>query len=301
MELSRFRGTGTALVTPFSQDGSIDRERFAEHVEAQIAGGVEFLVPCGTTGESATMTAQEQREVIALTVEAARGARGARGRAAVMAGAGGNKTDDVVSRARAAEDAGADAILSVSPYYNKPTPAGLYGHYRAIAEAVGIPVFVYNVPGRTGSNVSAATLLRLAEIENIAGVKEASGDLEQMMTIIAGRPAGFLVLCGDDALTLPLLAAGGDGVISVVANQAPALMSGLVRAALAGDLAEARGLHYKLLPLMQANFIESNPIPVKTALELMGRGAAHFRLPLAPLEKRHIGALKAALERAGLL
>ncbi len=295
MELSRFRGTGTALVTPFGRDGSIDRERFAEHVEAQIAGGVEFLVPCGTTGEGATMTAEEQREVIALTVEAARG------RAAVMAGAGGNKTDEVVSRARAAEEAGADAILSVSPYYNKPTPAGLYGHYRAIAEAVGIPVFVYNVPGRTGSNVSAGTLLRLAEIENIAGVKEASGDLEQMMTIIAGRPAGFLVLSGDDALTLPLLAAGGDGVISVVANEAPALMSGLARAALAGDMAEARELHYKLLPLMQANFIESNPIPVKTALELMGRGAAHFRLPLAPLERNNIGTLKAALERAGLL
>jgi 4-hydroxy-tetrahydrodipicolinate synthase len=295
MELSRFRGTGTALVTPFGRDGSIDRERFAEHVEAQIAGGVEFLVPCGTTGEGATMTAEEQREVIALTVEAARG------RAAVMAGAGGNKTDEVVSRARAAEEAGADAILSVSPYYNKPTPAGLYGHYRAIAEAVGIPVFVYNVPGRTGSNVSAGTLLRLAEIENIAGVKEASGDLEQMMTIIAGRPAGFVVLSGDDALTLPLLAAGGDGVISVVANEAPALMSGLARAALAGDMAEARELHYKLLPLMQANFIESNPIPVKTALELMGRGAAHFRLPLAPLERNNIGTLKAALERAGLL
>lgn len=295
MELSRFRGTGTALVTPFGRDGSIDRERFAEHVEAQIAGGVEFLVPCGTTGEGATMTAEEQREVIALTVEAARG------RAAVMAGAGGNKTDEVVSRARAAEQAGADAILSVSPYYNKPTPAGLYGHYRAIAEAVGIPVFVYNVPGRTGSNVSAGTLLRLAEIENIAGVKEASGDLEQMMTIIAGRPAGFVVLSGDDALTLPLLAAGGDGVISVVANEAPALMSGLARAALAGDMAEARELHYKLLPLMQANFIESNPIPVKTALELMGRGAAHFRLPLAPLERNNIGTLKAALERAGLL
>ncbi len=295
MELSRFRGTGTALVTPFKQDGSIDRERFAQHVEAQLAGAVEFVVPCGTTGEGATLSADEQREVIALAVETANG------RAAVMAGAGGNKTDEVVGRARAAQEVGADAILSVSPYYNKPPPAGLYGHYKAIAEAVNVPVFVYNVPGRTGSNVDAATLLRIAEIENIAGVKEASGDIEQVMTIIAGRPDGFLVISGDDALTLPIIAAGGDGVISVVANEAPALMSDLVRAALAGDLETARALHYKLLPLMQVNFIESNPIPAKTALEYMGRGPAHFRLPLAPLEAKNVDALRAALEQAGLL
>jgi len=295
MELNRFRGTGTALVTAFKEDGSIDRERFAEHVEAQISGGVEFLVPCGTTGEGATMTPQEQLEVIALAVEVAKG------RAAVMAGAGGNKTDEVAGRARAAQEAGADAILSVSPYYNKPTPAGLFGHYKAVAEAVDLPVFVYNVPGRTGSNVAAETLLHIAEIENIVGVKEASGDLEQMMVIIASRPQDFLVLSGDDALTLPAIAAGGDGVISVVANQAPALMSGLVRAALAGDMAEAREIHYRLLPLMQVNFIESNPIPVKTALEYMGRGPAYFRLPLAPLDPGHAGALRAALEQVGIL
>lgn len=295
MELSRFRGTGTALVTPFRPDGSLDRDAFIRHVEVQIAGGVEFLVPCGTTGESATMTPEEQRAVVALTVEAARG------RVAVMAGAGGNKTDDVVARARAAQEAGADAILSVSPYYNKPPPAGLYAHYREIARAVDVPVFVYNVPGRTGSNVAPETLLRLAEIDNIAGVKEASGDLDQIMTILAGRSADFLVLSGDDALTLPILAAGGDGVISVVANEAPDLMSELVRAALAGEIARARALHYRLLPLMRANFIESNPVPVKTALEMMGRMPAHFRLPLAPLDESHIVPLQAALKRVGLL
>jgi len=295
MELNRFRGTGTALVTPFKEDGSIDRERFAQHIEAQVEGGVEFVVPCGTTGEGATMSADEQREVIALAVETAKG------RVGVMAGAGGNKTDEVMGRAQAAQEVGADAILSVSPYYNKPTPAGLYGHYKAIAEAVDIPVFVYNVPGRTGSNVDAATLLRIAEIEKIAGVKEASGNIEQVMTIIGGRPDGFLVISGDDALTLPIIAAGGDGVVSVVANEAPAAMSDLVRAALTGDFEKARALHYKLLPLMQANFIESNPIPAKTALEFMGRGPANFRLPLAPLETEHVGALRAALERAGLL
>jgi 4-hydroxy-tetrahydrodipicolinate synthase len=295
MELNRFRGTGTALVTPFKQDGSIDRERFAQHVEAQIAGGVEFVVPCGTTGEGATMSADEQREVIQLAVDTANG------RAAVMAGAGGNKTDEVLERARAAQEVGADAILSVSPYYNKPTPAGLYGHYKAIAEAVDVPVFVYNVPGRTGSNVDARTLHRIAELDNIAGVKEASGDVEQVMTIIGTRRDDFLVISGDDALTLSIIAAGGDGVISVVANEAPALMSGMVRAALGGDFDEAREIHYRLLPLMQVNFIESNPIPVKTALEFMGRGPANFRLPLAPLEASHGDALRDALQRAGLL
>lgn len=295
MELNRFRGTGTALVTPFAQDGAIDRERFVQHVEAQIKGEVEFLVPCGTTGESATMSGEEQRDVIALTVETSKG------RVPVMAGAGGNKTDEVVSRARAAQEAGADAILSVSPYYNKPTPAGLFRHYQAIATAVDVPVFVYNVPGRTGSNIKAETLRRLTEIENIRGVKEASGDLEQVMDVIAQRPTDFLVLSGDDALTLPIIAAGGDGVISVVANEAPLLMSDLVRSALTGNLARARELHYRLLPLMRVNFIESNPIPVKTALEMMGRMPAHFRLPLAPLDPRNAGALRAALQDLELL
>jgi 4-hydroxy-tetrahydrodipicolinate synthase len=295
MELNRFRGTAVALVTPFMPDGEIDDEAVARHVGWCIDGGVEILVPCGTTGESATMSAEEQRRVIALTVEAAQG------RAAVMAGAGGNDTAEVSRRARAAREAGADAVLSVSPYYNKPTPDGLYAHYQAVAASAELPVFVYNVPGRTASNIAADTLLRLAEIDNIAGVKEASGDIEQIMTIIRERPDGFLVLSGDDAMTLPVLALGGDGVVSVLANEAPDLMSELVRAALAGDLERARQRHYELLPLMQANFVETNPIPVKSALEMMGRGAAHFRLPLVPISAAAAQKLRTALERVGLL
>jgi 4-hydroxy-tetrahydrodipicolinate synthase len=295
MDLSRFRGTGVALVTPFRADGSVDQDLFARHVEAQIEGGVEFLVPCGTTGEGATLTPEEQGRLIAATVEIAAG------RAAVMAGAGTNDTRAAVGLAQGAEKAGADAILTVSPYYNKPTPAGLAAHYSTLARAVSLPIFVYNVPGRTASNIRAETLLRLAEIEGVAGVKEASGDIEQVMAIIENRPAGFLVLSGDDALTLPIVAAGGDGVISVVANEAPRLMSDMVRAALAGDATRARELHYRLLPLMRANFVETNPIPVKTALEIMGRMPARFRLPLVPAAQESAAVLRTALQNVGLL
>ncbi len=284
-----------ALVTPFREDRSVDHELFVRHVEAQIEGGVEFLVPCGTTGEAATLTPEEQRRLIAATVEIAAG------RAAVMAGAGTNDTSANVALARGAEEAGADAVLAVSPYYNKPTPAGLLAHYGALAEAVSLPVFVYNVPGRTASNIRAETLLRLAEIDGIAGVKEASGDLEQVMAIIENRPDDFMVLSGDDALTLPMIAAGADGVISVVANEAPKLMSDMVRAALAGDSQLARELHYKLFPLMRANFVETNPIPVKTALEILGRMPARFRLPLVPLAQESATTLRKALEKAGLV
>lgn len=284
-----------ALVTPFEQDGSIDRRSLAEHVETQIAGGVDFLVPCGTTGESATLCPEEQRQVIGAVVEAAAG------RVPVMAGAGTNNTRDAAALAEGARDAGADALLSVSPYYNKPTPAGLRAHYQTIGSLTDLPVFVYNVPGRTGSNIGTETLMRLAEIENVCGVKEASGDLEQVMEIIARRPDPFLVLSGDDALTLPMIAAGADGVISVVANEAPGPMSEMVRAALGGDLVQARGLHYRLLPLMQANFLETNPIPVKTALQMMGRFTAHFRLPLVPLSEPDREKLRAALEAAEVL
>lgn len=295
MDLSRFRGTGVALVTPFGEDGAVDHELLERHVEAQLEGGVEFLVPCGTTGESATMTPEEQRAVVSTVVKAAAG------RAAVMAGAGTNDTREAAALARGAAEAGADAILSVSPYYNKPTPAGLLAHYGAIAAAAERPVFVYNVPGRTASNIDAETTLRLAEVDGVMGVKEASGDLEQIMAVIAGRPDDFLVLSGDDALTLPILAAGGDGVISVAANEAPRLMSHMVRAALSGDLEGARTLHYRLLPLMQANFIVTNPIPVKTALSIMGRLPARFRLPLTPMDESGQAALRRALETAGLL
>ncbi len=296
MDLSRFRGTGVAMVTPFREDGSIDEAALQGHVERQIEGGVEMLVPCGTTGESATLSAEEQRAIIALTVEVAGG------RAPVMAGAGGNNTNDVVKRARAAQAAGADAILSVSPYYNRPTQAGLIAHYKAIAAAVELPIFVYNVPGRTASNVRPETLVALAgDVENIVGVKEASGNLEQVMEVISRCPNDFMLLSGDDALTLPILTLGGDGVISVVANEAPRLMSDMVRAGLAGDLERARELHYRLLPVMQANFIETNPMPAKTALEMMGIMPAHFRLPLVHMREDRANALRAALEATGLL
>ena len=295
MDLNRFRGTAVALVTPFKEDGSLNEPALRGHIEAQIEAGVEILVPCGTTGESATMSAAEQRDVIALTVEVAAG------RVPVLAGAGGNKTDEVVSRVQAAQDVGADAILSVSPYYNKPSQAGLIAHFTSIARSIELPLFVYNVPGRTSSNVLPETVLRLAEVDNVIGVKEASGNLEQVMDLISRRPNNFLVISGDDALTLPMLALGADGVISVLANEAPKLMSDMVRAGLAGDIAAARTLHYRLLPLMEANFVETNPVPVKTALELMGRMPAHFRLPLVPMSEANRQVLRSALEAAELL
>ena len=292
---SRFRGIGPALITPMHADGSLDLDAFAEHVRFCVEGGVHFVVPCGTTGESATMNGAEQLRVIERCVEAAAGA------VPVMAGAGTNSTAEACGRARAAANAGADAILSVTPYYNKPTPEGLYRHYMEVADAAGIPVFVYNVPGRTGCNVLPATLFRLAENhELIAGVKEASGDIQQVMTILADRPDGFTVLSGEDHLTFALMALGGDGAISVVANEVPAGMGALGDAALKGDWAGARRVHYRLLPLMRANFVESNPIPVKTALAMMGRGPAHFRAPLCPLSPENVAELRAGLEAAGV-
>jgi 4-hydroxy-tetrahydrodipicolinate synthase len=294
-EASRFRGVGPALITPMRADGSVDLDAFAEHVRFCVDGGVHFVVPCGTTGESATLDAAEQAQVIERCVAVAAG------RVPVMAGAGTNSTVEACARARAAAAAGADAILSVTPYYNKPTPEGLYRHYMEVADAARIPVFVYNVPSRTGCNVPPATLFRIAQShELIAGVKEAAGDVQQLMTIVSERPAGFTVLSGEDHLTFALLALGGDGAISVVANEAPAPTSEMVDAALAADWTRARELHYRLLPLMRANFIESNPIPVKTALELMGRGKAHFRPPLCDLEADHVPELRRALEQAGI-
>ena len=294
MENTQFSGTGVALVTPFCNDGSIDVEALRKHVEFQIRNGVGVMVPGGTTGEGATQSADEQRLVIRTTVEAAQG------RAPVFAGAGGSDTADVVRRARTAREAGADGILSVSPAYNKPTQRGLIEHYRAVAGAVDCPVIIYNVPGRTASNVLPETVLALAEIENIAGVKEASGDLKQIMTLIQERPDGFTILSGDDWLTFPLIAAGGDGVISVVANVAPALMSQMVEKALGGDYEEARKVHYRLLPLMHALFVETNPIPVKAALEILGHAQAHYRLPLVPPTSEVEAFLRGALTDAGL-
>jgi len=295
MENTQFSGTGVALVTPFRNDGSVDVEDLRKNVELQIENGVRIMVPGGTTGEGATLSTDEQRLVISTTVEAAQG------RAPVLAGAGGSDTADVIRKARAARDAGADGILSVSPSYNKPTQRGLIEHYRAIAGTVDCPVIIYNVPGRTASNVLPETVLALAEIENITGVKEASGDVNQVMTLIRERPEGFTILTGDDALTFPLLAAGADGVISVVANLAPALMSQMVERALGGDYEGARELHYRLLPLMRAIFVETNPIPVKAALEIMGHRKAHYRLPLVRPTSEVETFLRRALTDVGLL
>ena len=295
MESTQFSGTGVALVTPFSDDGSVDTEDLRKHVSFQIENGVSVMVPGGTTGEGATLSTEEQGLVIRTTVEATQG------RVPVLAGAGGSDTADVVRRARAAREAGADGILSVSPAYNKPTQRGLIEHYRAVAGAVDCPVIIYNVPGRTASNVLPETVLTLAKIENIVGVKEASADIGQVMTLIRERPEGFTILSGDDALTFPLLAVGADGVISVVANLAPTLMSQMVQRALGGDYEGARQLHYRLLPLMRALFVETNPIPVKAALEIMGHRPAHYRLPLVRPTSEVEAFLRSALADAGLL
>lgn len=291
---NRFRGTGVALVTPFREDGSLDLDAYARHAEHMLACGVEVLVPCGTTGESVTMTPEEQARVIETAVQVAAG------RAAVMAGAGTNDTKEAVAMARAARDAGADAVLSVSPYYNKPPQEGLYRHFAAVAAAAEIPVFLYNVPGRTSVNILPDTILRLAEIHNVTGVKEASGSLEQVASILARRPDDFLVLSGDDELTLSMLALGADGLVSVVANEAPRETSDMVRLGLAGDFARARHLHFRLLDLMRANFAETNPVPVKKGVELLGGPPAHYRSPLVPPSRETEERLLRALRRAGL-
>jgi len=291
------RGCGTALVTPFTATGEVDEARFRALLERQIGGGVRLLVPCGTTGEGATLDAREQERLIALTVEVA----GRRAR--VIAGVGSNATAVTIERARAARGAGADAILVVAPYYNKPTQGGLVAHFRAVAEAVEeLPVVLYNVPGRTASNITAATTLTLArERANIVGTKEASGDLSQIMTILRDRPPNFCVLSGDDAVTLPLIALGADGVVSVASNEVPDAMARLTDLALRGDWAAARTLHYRLLPLMEANFIESNPGPVKAALAALGLVEEHFRLPLVPVQEQTRARVRAVLAELGLL
>lgn len=297
MKIDWLRGCAAALVTPFRASGAIDEDRLRSLIEYQIAGGVRLLVPCGTTGESATMTEEEDQRVIQITVEAARG------RARVIAGTGSNATDSAIEYSRIARDLGADAVLVVAPYYNKPTQEGMYAHFRAVAEAVSdLPVVIYNVPGRTGSNITAPTALRLArEVENIAAVKEASGDLAQIMAILRERPESFRVFSGDDALTLALIALGADGVISVASNEAPVLMSQMVELALAGDWEAARSLHYKLLPLMEANFIESSPGPVKAALALMNLIEENFRLPLVPVQEKTRARMREVLYELGLL
>jgi 4-hydroxy-tetrahydrodipicolinate synthase len=297
MNVEWMRGCMTALVTPFQRDGSIDEGRLRDFLNFQIEGGVRVLVPCGTTGESATMTEEEDRRVISLAVEAARG------RAKVIAGAGSNSTAASIEYSRAARDLGADAVLIVAPFYNKPTQNGLYAHFRAVAESVaGLPVVIYNVPGRTSSNIAAETALRLArDVENIVAVKEASGNLSQIMEILRSRPANFRLLSGDDAMTLPMIALGADGLVSVASNEAPGLMSRMVSLALDGNWAEARALHFKLLPLMEVNFIESSPAPVKAALAMMNLVEENLRLPLVPVEEKSRARLREVLDELGLL
>ena len=298
MNVEWMRGCATALVTPFRSDGGVDIERMRALVERQVEGGVRLLVPCGTTGESVTMSEEEDRQVIRATVEVAR-SRGAR----VIAGAGSNSTAHAVSYSQAAREEGADAVLVVAPYYNKPTQEGLYQHFRTVALAVApLPFVLYNVPGRTSSNISAETTLRLArDFENVAAVKEASGNLAQIMEILRGRPEGFRVLSGDDAMTFAMIALGADGLISVASNEAPDLMSQMVDAALGGRWDEARGLHYRLLPLMDVNFVESSPGPVKAALALMGLIEENFRLPLVPVQDKTRERVRAVLAELGLL
>jgi 4-hydroxy-tetrahydrodipicolinate synthase len=281
-------------VTPFRADGSLDEAAVSRLARRQIEAGIHFLVPCGTTGEVPTLTDEEQVRVVQLVVAEAKG------RVPVLAGAGGYNTQEVIHAARRMRDAGADGILSVTPYYNKPTPEGLYQHYRAIAEAVALPIVVYNVPGRTGCNVDPATLVRLATVPNIVGVKEASGNVTQMCEICASVPAGFIVLSGDDALTLPLMAVGGRGIISVASNEIPSEMSRMVELAERGDFAGARALHQRLMPLMQVNFIESNPIPVKSAMAFLGLLEEVYRLPMVPPRPASKQKIEAVLQSLGI-
>ena len=297
MKLDWMRGCATALVTPFNADGSIDEERLRALVDRQINGGVRLLVPCGTTGESATMTEDEDARVIAITIDVARG------RAKVIAGAGSNSTASAIDYSKRAKDAGADALLQVAPWYNKPTQEGLYAHFQAIAEAVPeMPIMLYNVPGRTSSNIAAQTTLRLArDFENIVAVKEASGNLSQIMEILRERPDGFAVLSGDDAVTLPLIALGADGIVSVASNEVPDLMSQMTNFALDGKCDEARALHYRLLPLMETNFIESSPGPVKAVMAMMGLLEENFRLPLVPITEKSRAKLKEVINELGLI
>lgn len=285
-----FTGTGTALVTPFRRDGSLDEARLRALVKRQIDAGVDFLVPCGTTGESPTLTEAEHRRVVEITVEMARG------KVPVLAGAGGYNTTEVISRARELAALDVSGILSVTPYYNKPTQEGLCQHFKAIAAAVDLPIILYSVQGRTGVNVEPATVQRLARIPNIAGIKEASGNMGQIGAILNCVPETFLVLSGDDALTLPLIALGGHGVISVVSNEIPAEMARMVRLALSGDFRGARELHRQYHALMEINFVESNPIPVKAAMAEMGLLEPIWRLPLVPPKTENLARIRTVLE-----
>ncbi len=288
------KGTFTALVTPF-KDGGIDENALREFIEFQLANGVSGLVPCGTTGESATLTHKEHQKAIKITVEAAKK------RVPVIAGTGSNNTEEAMTLTRYAKEAGADAALLISPYYNKPTQEGLYLHYKKVAEAVDIPIVLYNVPGRTRVDILPETVARLSKIKNIIGLKDATGSLQQTSDTIALCDSDFEIISGDDANTLPMLSVGATGVISVTANIAPRETADLCEYFFRGELAKAREIHYKLLPLSNAMFIETNPIPVKTAVSLMGRAEESFRLPLSKISEKNRENLKVVMKNFGLL
>jgi 4-hydroxy-tetrahydrodipicolinate synthase len=290
-----FTGCGTAMVTPFRGDGSLDEATLRKLILRQIEAGIDFLVPCGTTGESPTLTHEERVRVVEITVELAKG------RVPVVAGAGGYNTAEVIAMARELAALGVDGILSVTPYYNKPTQEGLYQHYRAIAEAVDLPILLYSVQGRTGINIEPATVVRLAAIRNIVGIKEASGSIAQMAAILNCVPEDFVVLSGDDAITLPLIALGGRGVISVVSNEIPGEMTEMVRLALRGNIWGSREIHRRFHPLMEVNFVESNPGPVKTAMAEMGLLEPVWRLPLVAPKRENRERIVGVLNSLGLV
>jgi 4-hydroxy-tetrahydrodipicolinate synthase len=290
-----FRGTTVALVTPFDKNKNIDFAALKKLLDWQIEQGTDMILICGTTGESATLFHEEYPSIMETAIDHVND------RVPVLCGAGTNNTEDAITLTKHANKAGADGILTVCPYYNKPTQEGLYQHFEAVAAATDLPVILYNVPGRTGVNMAAQTTLRLAEIPNIVGIKEASGNLAQIMEIISKRPKDFLVISGDDSITLPLLSLGADGIISVVANETPALLHEMVHSAFHGDWIRARELHFRLLPLMEINFIESNPIPVKTALAMMGMIEESFRLPLVQMQPQNKEKLRAILQGMKLI
>jgi 4-hydroxy-tetrahydrodipicolinate synthase len=290
-----FTGCGTALVTPFKKDQSLDESALRSLIRRQIGAGINFLVPCGTTGESPTLTRAEHLRVVEIALDEAKG------KVPVLAGAGGYNTHEVIELASECQSLGADGILSVTPYYNKATQEGLYQHYKAIAKAIGIPIVLYSVQGRTGVNIEPATVVRLAEIDNIAGIKEASGNILQIADILNRVPDDFIVLSGDDGMTLPVCALGGRGVVSVVSNQIPGAMSELVRLAVRNDYNDARALQRGYMPLMQVNFVESNPIPVKWAMSLMGLLDPVYRLPLVEPLAASKQKIAQVLESVGLL
>jgi 4-hydroxy-tetrahydrodipicolinate synthase len=290
-----FTGCGTALVTPFCSDGSLDEPALRRLVRRQIDAGINFLVPCGTTGESPTLTRAEHLRVVEITLEEAKG------KVPVAGGAGGYNTAEVIELGHALLRLGVDGLLSVTPYYNKPTQEGLYQHYKAIASAVPLPIIVYSVQGRTGCNVEPATMKRLAEIDNIVAIKEASGNIGQMAQMAHRLPERIDILCGDDAIAIPLIALGGRGVISVVSNEIPAEMTKLTQLAMAGDLAGARALQRRWLPLMEVNFVESNPIPVKAAMAMLGLLEPNWRLPMTPPSEVNRAKIEFVLKACGLL